>query len=97
MQPCNRAFCHAVSTYSDHETFNPARFLGPSPELDPHSLVFDFRRRIYPGRVFVDSNSYVAIVQTLSVFQIGKVVRDGVEVDIYLSFSTGVVSHPEMY
>jgi cytochrome P450 len=35
--------------YPDPSEFRPERFLGPSPQLDPHKFVFGFGRRACPG------------------------------------------------
>jgi cytochrome P450 len=35
--------------YPDPLEFRPERFLGPSPQVDPHKFVFGFGRRACPG------------------------------------------------
>lgn len=75
-------------------SFNPERFLGDSPERDPHSLAFGFGRRICPGRILADSNLYLTISTSLAAFDISKAVRDGKEVDLQPRFLPGMVSHP---
>jgi cytochrome P450 len=35
--------------YPDPVEFRPERFLGPSPQVDPHKFVFGFGRRACPG------------------------------------------------
>jgi hypothetical protein len=35
--------------YKDPDRFDPTRFLGSNPELDPRAYVFGFGRRICPG------------------------------------------------
>ncbi|OJJ00341.1 hypothetical protein ASPVEDRAFT_39786 [Aspergillus versicolor CBS 583.65] len=88
------AFCHDPKDYKDPMSFNPERFLGDTPERDPHSLVFGFGRRICPGRILADSNIYLTISMSLAAFNIGRAVRDGKEVDIQPRFSPGMISHP---
>ncbi|BCS17694.1 cytochrome P450 [Aspergillus puulaauensis] len=88
------AFCHDPKDYKDPMSFNPERFLGDSPERDPHSLAFGFGRRICPGRILADSNLYLTISTSLAAFDIGKAVRDGKEVDLQPHFVPGMVSHP---
>jgi hypothetical protein len=78
-------------------TFNPERFLGVDgrePEIDPHTLVFGFGRRICPGRFLADNTVYLSIAQSLTVFDIGKAVENGVEVEVKPEFQPGVISHP---
>lgn len=75
-------------------SFNPERFLGDSPERDPHSLAFGFGRRICPGRILADSNLYLTISTSLAAFDISKAVRDGKEIDLQPHFLPGMVSHP---
>lgn len=75
-------------------TFTPERFLGDTPERDPHSVVFGFGRRICPGRILADSNIFLTISMSLAAFNIGKAVRDGKEVDIQPRFLPGMISHP---
>jgi len=39
-------------TYKDPDTFNPSRFLGPTPERDPALYVFGFGRRCVSSSLF---------------------------------------------
>lgn len=78
-------------------TFKPERFLATEnhvPEPDPHTVVFGFGRRICPGRLLADTALFINIVQSLSVFNIGKAVENGREIDPVVDFLPGVVSHP---
>ncbi|KAL4883962.1 putative cytochrome P450 oxidoreductase OrdA-like protein [Aspergillus karnatakaensis] len=91
------AFCHDPSEYKDPMTFNPERFLGATPERDPHSLVFGFGRRICPGRVLADRTVFLAISQSLAAFTIGsnrESEEDGKVVGAHPIFLPGVISHP---
>jgi cytochrome P450 len=36
--------------YRNPEMFDPTRFMGDKPELDPHNYIFEFGRRICPGK-----------------------------------------------
>ncbi|KAL3440576.1 hypothetical protein BJX65DRAFT_314654 [Aspergillus insuetus] len=78
-------------------TFNPSRFLGPKPELDPRTLVFGFGRRMCPSPFLVNYNTYPAIAQSLAVFRIRKALWDEKEVEIEPSLLKGVVSHLEVF
>ncbi|KAG2140996.1 cytochrome P450 [Suillus clintonianus] len=42
--------------YPDPLEFRPERFLGPSPQLDPHKFVFGFGRRSCPGLHFAEAS-----------------------------------------
>lgn len=75
-------------------TFNPERFLGPQPEVDPHSLVFGFGRRVCPGKFLADNTVFLSIAQSLTVFRITKEVENDTEVDVSPKFEAGVISHP---
>lgn len=67
---------------------------GTEPEIDPHSLVFGFGRRVCPGRFLADNTVYLSIARSLTVFNISKAVENGVEVDVKPEFQPGVISHP---
>ncbi|KAH8429766.1 cytochrome P450 [Aspergillus melleus] len=86
-------FTHDENTYNDPAAFNPERFLGPNPELDPHTLSFGFGRRICPGRFLADSTIFGTIAQSLAVFNFSK----GDTHETKAEFLPGVVSHPVPY
>ncbi|KAJ5642476.1 hypothetical protein N7490_006476, partial [Penicillium lividum] len=88
-------FTHDPNVYHDPMNFKPERFLAsPSgyPERDPHMLVFGFGRRACPGRTLADSNIFLTIAQSLSVFNISKPLNSA-ELQ-YVKFLPGVISHP---
>jgi cytochrome P450 len=83
--------------------FNPSRFLpqdhsdgirGQEAEPDPKQLVFGFGRRVCPGRFLADATLSLTILQTLAVFRICKVKRNGKEVDAKAEFLPGLLSQP---
>jgi len=41
----HREMSRDSASYSNAEAFDPSRFLGPNPELDPALYVFGFGRR----------------------------------------------------
>jgi cytochrome P450 len=89
------AFTHDPETFHEPMTFKPERFLGPTSEPDPHTLVFGFGRRVCPGRVLADSSLYLSIAQSLAVFNISKTVdENGREVEPVVQFLPGIISHP---
>ncbi|PYH85820.1 cytochrome P450 [Aspergillus uvarum CBS 121591] len=89
------AFCHDPTAYKNPMTFDPARFLGPSPERDPHYLAFGFGRRVCPGRTLADSNIFLTVAQTLASCWIGKALTEnGEELEVRPEFLPGTISHP---
>lgn len=87
-----RAFTHDPNVYKDPMVFNPERFLGPTPEPDPHTIAFGFGRRICPGRILADRTVYLGIAKSLAVFNFGKSTEDQQPL-----FLPGVISHPAPY
>lgn len=88
---------HDPKLFSDPMTFKPERFLGiegNSPELDPHSVVFGFGRRICPGRFLADSTVYLSVAQTLAVFNISNATQDGIAITKNPKFEPGLISQP---
>lgn len=80
--------------------FKPERFLatdGHEPETDPNQFVFGFGRRACAGRELAGNTLYLNIAQTLAVFNIGKHVENGREVEPAVEFESGVISHPLPY
>ncbi|OQE21561.1 hypothetical protein PENFLA_c014G03275 [Penicillium flavigenum] len=91
------AMMHDPALYHDPMAFKPDRFLeidGRDPEIDPHTFVFGFGRRICPGRILADNTVWLNVAKSLSVFKISKPVEDGAEVDVKPEFQPGVISHP---
>ncbi|PKY03509.1 cytochrome P450 [Aspergillus campestris IBT 28561] len=87
------AMTHDPAVYPDPMEFRPERFLGPTPELNPHTLSFGFGRRICPGKLLADNTIFLSIVQSLAVFNVSKLEGTGEET----GFLPGVVSHPEPF
>jgi cytochrome P450 len=46
----NRGMARDSRQYRNPDAFDPSRFMGDKPELDPRSYVFGFGRRICPGK-----------------------------------------------
>ena len=91
---------HDPALYHDPMAFKPDRFLeidGRDPELDPHTFVFGFGRRVCPGRILADNTVWLSVAKSLSVFKISKPVEDGAEVDVKPEFQPGVISHPVQF
>jgi cytochrome P450 len=66
--------------YSQPDQFNPDRFLGDSPELDPSTYVFGCGRRRCPGELLADNMRFVICARALAVLQISQATdTNGVE------------------
>ncbi|KAJ8590892.1 cytochrome P450 [Rhizopogon salebrosus TDB-379] len=87
-------------TYANPLEFNPERFLskdGKEPETDPRTLCFGFGRRICPGLHLADASVWLSAVMALAVFNISKVVENGVEITPEVDPSSGTISHPKPF
>ncbi|KAG1855193.1 cytochrome P450 [Suillus subalutaceus] len=87
-------------TYANPEQFNPERFLaknGKEPEMEPRTMCFGFGRRICPGLHLADASIWISTVMTLAVFDISKVVENGVEITPEVEPLQGTVSHPKLF
>ncbi|OGM40178.1 O-methylsterigmatocystin oxidoreductase [Aspergillus bombycis] len=89
-----RWFTHDPKIYRDPEAFRPERFLGDNPELDPHSIVFGYGRRICPGQFLADATVFLSTAQSLAVLNFSQ--PEGEE-DLQAEFLPGVISHPAPY
>ncbi|KAK7731531.1 hypothetical protein SLS53_008771 [Cytospora paraplurivora] len=88
-------FSHDPAVYPNPDVFDPTRFLGPNPALDPRNYVFGFGRRICPGKQLADSSMWLTIARSLAVFDIKKGVDGtGKEIEPEVSSMPGVISHP---
>ncbi|KAG0702303.1 cytochrome P450 [Suillus ampliporus] len=87
-------------TYANPSQFNPERFLasnGKEPETDPRMICFGFGRRICPGLHLAYASVWISIAMSLAVFDISKVVENGVEITPELDPSSGTISHPKPF
>lgn len=88
-------FAHDECNYKDPQIFNPERFLGETPEMDPNSLIFGFGKRICPGKDFADESVFLTIAMTLAVFDIRKAKdKRGDAIEPISSFQPGILSRP---
>ncbi|KAG1755525.1 cytochrome P450 [Suillus lakei] len=83
-------------TYANPSEFNPERFLakdGKEPETDPRTICFGFGRRICPGLHLADASVWISTVMSLAVFDISKVVENGVEITPEVEPSSGTIRY----
>ncbi|KAG1813931.1 cytochrome P450 [Suillus subaureus] len=86
--------------YANPSQFNPERFLtndGKEPEIDPRTICFGFGRRICPGLHLADASIWISTAMSLAVFDISKVVENGVEIIPEFEPSLGSISHPKPF
>jgi cytochrome P450 len=95
--PNNWHFTHDPKVYPDPMVFRPERHLETpthKAEPDPRNCIFGYGRRICPGRYVADNALFITVAQSLAVFDITKVVRDGRMVEPEVKFEPGAISHP---
>lgn len=86
--------------YANPSEFNPERFLakdGKEPETDPRMVCFGFGRRHCPGLHLADASIWISTAMSLAVFDISKVVENGVEITPKVDFTSGLISHPKPF
>ncbi|KAJ9301234.1 hypothetical protein DTO271G3_1369 [Paecilomyces variotii] len=87
---------HEPETYHDPMTFEPERLLsdnGHIPQPGAYRTVFGSSRCICHGRYLSHSAVYLTIAKSLAVFNMGKLVDNGKEVDSVVEFQNGAISH----
>lgn len=87
-------------TYANPSQFNPERFLakdGKEPETEPRTMCFGFGRRICPGLHLADASIWISTAMSLAVFDISKVVENGVELTPEVEHLSGTASHPKPF
>lgn len=82
-----RAILHNPETYRDPDTFNPRRFLVPTPAAktgcvmkrdisDPVESSFGFGRRICPGRFLAYEEIWLVVASTLATMNVAPKTSD---------------------
>ncbi|KAG1879784.1 cytochrome P450 [Suillus subluteus] len=87
-------------TYANPSQFNPERFLtkdGKEPETEPRTICFGFGRRICPGIYLAEASIWISTVMSLAVFDISKVIENGVEITPEVEILPGVIGHPKPF
>jgi len=64
------AICHDPKIYPNPFRFDPERFLGDDPQVDPREVVFGGGRRICPGIDMADAIMFMTVAAILSIFNI---------------------------
>ncbi|KAF9247139.1 cytochrome P450 [Melanogaster broomeanus] len=91
---------HDPRTYTNPNEFNPERFLareGKEPEADPRTTCFGFGRRICPGMHLADASVWISVAMSVAVFDVSKIVENGVEITPEVDPSSGTISHPKPF
>jgi len=85
--------------YPEPLEFKPERFLGSSPQVDPHKFVFGFGRRVCPGVYFAEASLYLNFSCILAAFTISKPLNErGEEITPPAEFeSNGLLSQPKPF
>ncbi|KAH7920238.1 CyP450 monooxygenase [Leucogyrophana mollusca] len=94
------AMTHNDVQYHDPMKFMPERFLTADGELtdDLAQQQFGFGRRVCVGRYLAEASIWIAIVNILAAFSIGKAKdEDGHEIEPSGEYTPGVIIHPKPY
>ncbi|KIM50800.1 hypothetical protein SCLCIDRAFT_1225091 [Scleroderma citrinum Foug A] len=89
---------HDPRIYSDPMEFRPERFLAcrsKDPETDPRTIAFGFGRRIC--LLLADETLWLLVAASLAVFDITKVMENGVEITPEIDPSSHTISHPKPF
>jgi cytochrome P450 len=84
--------------YSHPQVFDPERFMGDKPELDPQTYIFGFGRRICPGRFFAENNLFLQCATVLSTLNVTKALDShGNEITPSVAYTGFAIRHPELF
>ncbi|KAJ3561809.1 hypothetical protein NP233_g9970 [Leucocoprinus birnbaumii] len=87
------AMAQDENVYPRPRNFDPTRFLGEHPQLDPLKFIFGFGRRICPGMDLAETSLFLNMTNILSNFTISKKCGDdGREIEPEEKWSTGATS-----
>ncbi|KAH6904703.1 OrdA protein [Coprinopsis sp. MPI-PUGE-AT-0042] len=89
---------HNPETYPDPFTFNPERYLGASPQMDPRKIVFGWGRRICPGMYLADVSLWAVVSMSLATLSITNAIGpDGKPIIPVHENTSGTISYPKPF
>ncbi|KAG2064214.1 cytochrome P450, partial [Suillus decipiens] len=88
--------------YANPSQFNPECFLGndgKKPETEPRTVTFAFGRCCFSftGFHLAEASNWLSIAMSLAVFDISKVVENGIEITPQVDPLSGMISHPKPF
>jgi hypothetical protein len=85
---------HDENIYPEPFKFEPERYLGSAPQLDPIPFVFGFGKRVCPGSHFAQLQFFMNVTSLLSVFKISRVLdENGQGIEPNVSWRTSTVAY----
>ena len=88
----HRAIAHDAEVYPDPFLFDPSRYLGDKPQLDPFKFIFGFGKRICPGIHLAELSLFLNMTHILALFDISKPV-DGDDVESKIDWTSSIISY----
>jgi len=85
---------HDPETYPDPFKFDPERHItspGKEAQRDPRNVCFGYGRRICPGMYLAEASLFACIATSLTVFNIEKVVVNGVPIVPVHESTSGII------
>lgn len=88
----NREVGHNPAAYPNPNTFDPTRYLGDAPAMDPRNYALGFGRRVWPGKEMADMSLWLSMAKSLAAFDIRKP-RDehDVEIEPAVEYCSGTI------
>ena len=85
---------HDEEVYPDPFHFDPSRYLGNNPQLDPFKFIFGFGHRICPGAHLAEVSLFFNMSWILALFDISKPVDEyGNDIEQNLDWTSSVISY----
>jgi len=80
-------------TYPYPDVFDPERFLGENPQLDPVEVCFGWGRRSCPGGLLAESTIFISVAMALVTLDVSRCVENGVEWVPKYDAEEGMIRH----